>query len=408
MRKKFLYIILSIFIFFFNVNVVFSTEITNSEEESSTKCNYQQRKIDEYKDLTDQLIGIDCTDTSNETNVIICDDSKLKKNLIVTEFMKLNEEKSICSDKQDEVDAIIEENKDKCGKIFDDSFSDFVNGFMVFFYILGPILLILFGSLDFAKATVSSDQEALKKAGKAFSKRLFATILLFLTPTIVNILISFNVSDKYLSGNAYACDYEYLVYTKQYNIRYVPKNPSNSIDGTKDGDYIVFNQSDSAWGSKKLLCSNKETIASAGCAVTSVAMQIVNSKVETTTTINPGTLNEIMKNNGACYGASIVWGETSYATKNKFIYVGEEYVNGSIEKKAENLKKLLAEGNYPVIQVKHGTSSSTHFVAVFDVDGSEIIVGDPAGGKLTSLNKTSYPIATQNLNTRILLYKIVN
>lgn len=415
MQRKLLYIILPIFFFFFNTKVVSSNNTVGSADEILTKCSQQQEKIDTYNYLKEQLTGIDCNDTTNETYVIICNDSNIKKNLIVTELMKLDEQNEICSTQQDEVNTIIEENKEKCGKIFDDSFSDFVNGFMVFFYILGPILLIFFGSLDFAKATVASDQEALKKTWKTFSKRLLATILLFLSPVIVNFIISFNVSDKYLSGNAYSCDYEYLVYTKKYNIKYVPRknlsnNSSNSIGGTRIGNYIIFNQSDSSWGSEKLLCSNSKTISKAGCALTAIAMQIVNSGVETTTSINPSTLNKIMKNNGTCADSKMVWQETSYATNNKFLLKDGTsiYMNGTLSQKAAELKNYISQGYYPVIQVKYGTDSSSHYVAVFEVNGTEIVIGDPAGGTLSILNNTSYPIVTQNLRTQTLLYYIAN
>lgn len=226
-KIKIIYLFLSIFFFFLDINIV-----------KASDCSDIQEKIDNYNMYKEQLSVIDCTDNSNSSNVSICNDINVRKNIVITELMKLDEKNAICEQQKEDVNTIIEENKDKCGKIFDDSFSDFVNGFMVFFYILGPILLIFFGSLDFAKATVSADQDALKKAWKNFSKRLIATILLFLTPTIVNFIISFNVSDKYLSGNAYSCDYEYLVYTKKYNIKYVPKNNSSTTGISGSGDII--------------------------------------------------------------------------------------------------------------------------------------------------------------------------
>lgn len=406
MKRKILYIILSMFFFFFNANIALADD--------SVSCAAQQEKIDTYYYLKDQLAAIDCTDDSNQTHVAICNDSNVRINIIVTELMKINDEKEVCSDKQDEINKIIEQNKEKCGKIFDDSLNDFVNGFMGFFYILGPILLILFGSLDFAKATVSADQTALRKAWKNFSKRLVATLLLFLTPIIVNFIINLNITDKYLSGNAYSCDFDYLVYTKEYDIKYVPKqntttsSGSSSIGGTEVDGYIVFKQGDPQWGSNNLLCSTSTTIARAGCAVTSVAMQIVNSGVETIEPINPGTLNKIMKNNGDCSGAAIYWGETTYATKNKFLLKDGQsiYILGTLSTKASKLKEYISQGYYPVIQVKYGTSNSSHYVAVFEVNGNEIVVGDPATGTLSILNNTSYPIVTGNLNTQTLLYYV--
>ena len=77
--------------------------------------------------------------------------------------------------------------------LFDDDFNNFVKNAMAVFYVVAPILLILFGSLDFAKATVASDPAALKKASTNFAKRVAATLLLFLTPTIINLILSFNI-----------------------------------------------------------------------------------------------------------------------------------------------------------------------------------------------------------------------
>jgi hypothetical protein len=53
----------------------------------------------------------------------------------------------------------------------------------------GPILLIIFGIVDFSKASLASDEQALKKAGSNFVKRSIAAVLLFLIPFIINIII---------------------------------------------------------------------------------------------------------------------------------------------------------------------------------------------------------------------------
>ena len=217
-RKYIQYLFVIISLFFIGL-------IPVSAKENCTSVKSEMDKYDSYVKL---LNSIDCTDNSDETNVATCNEFNVRKNLIVKDLMKKDEEKSICSNEKKQVNQIIKENKDNCGQIFDDSFNNFVNKLMLIFYIAGPILLILFGSLDFAKATVSSEADALKKASTRFAKRLAATILLFLAPALVNIVISFNVSDKYLSGNAYACNYKYLVYNKTYNIKYVPRSNSST------------------------------------------------------------------------------------------------------------------------------------------------------------------------------------
>jgi hypothetical protein len=55
--------------------------------------------------------------------------------------------------------------------------------------IIGPILALVLGGLDFAKATLQSDENALKKAGTNFGKRIIAAALLFLLPFIINLIL---------------------------------------------------------------------------------------------------------------------------------------------------------------------------------------------------------------------------
>jgi len=55
--------------------------------------------------------------------------------------------------------------------------------------IIAPVLVIVFGSLDFVKAIFQADEEKQKKAGQDFIKRLIAAALIFLIPTILEIIL---------------------------------------------------------------------------------------------------------------------------------------------------------------------------------------------------------------------------
>lgn len=229
MRKKFaLYIFVILYLFCINVNTVHAED-----------CVSLKTQIDNYDAYTELLSTLDCTNDGDLSNVATCNEINVKKNVVVTKILKAQDEKKVCSNEQSRVDQIIEDNKNKCSKIFDDSFTNFVNGVMVVFYILGPILLLLFGSLDFAKATASAEEDALKKASTKFVKRLVATFLLYATPTIINLILSFNMTDKYLSGNAYSCDYKYLVYNKKYILKYTPKNNNSTSPRRNCGGKIL-------------------------------------------------------------------------------------------------------------------------------------------------------------------------
>lgn len=65
--------------------------------------------------------------------------------------------------------------------------------------IAAPILVILFGSFDFAQAVISQDNDAMKKATSKFSKRLFCAIALFFLPILVNLLFNLSGIDKSIS-----------------------------------------------------------------------------------------------------------------------------------------------------------------------------------------------------------------
>ena len=405
MNKK----ILCIFLFF----ITFFIGITNVR---AITCAEIDEKIELYNHHQTELENVDCSNNNDEKVVATCNDSNMAKNAIVIELMRLNDNGSICEAKQAEVDAIIEENKDKCAKVLDETFTDSVNRVLVLFYIIGPILLVVFGTVDYAKAVVSSDQELLRNANKRFFKRLTATILLVLTPVLVNLILSFNTSDYQLSGNSYSCEYTYSAYFKNWNIVYKPKQKKTTSKSSSSGNaaiggenidgYTIFKQGDPAWGEKRLLASSSHTIHTAGCALTSVAMAIVNSGVETTEAINPGTLNDILLKNGAYSGGCIVWSGSKFATNSKFTCSDSSAtISGNISNKASQLASYISQGYYPVIQVKYGTDSFTHYVTVFKVENGNIYAGDPATGTLSILNNTSYPIATDSYSAQAVLYQ---
>lgn len=52
-----------------------------------------------------------------------------------------------------------------------------------------PILLIIFGTLDLAKAVISSKEDEMEKAQRALIKRLIYAIAVFLVVTLVNFAI---------------------------------------------------------------------------------------------------------------------------------------------------------------------------------------------------------------------------
>lgn len=71
---------------------------------------------------------------------------------------------------------------------------------VTFIKIAVPIILIILGMIDLAKAVIASKEEEIKKAQQLFIKRLIAAVVVFLIVTIVqvlfNILASAGAADK--------------------------------------------------------------------------------------------------------------------------------------------------------------------------------------------------------------------
>ena len=53
-----------------------------------------------------------------------------------------------------------------------------------------PILLIIWGMLDFAKSVIGGDEDAIKKSRKIFVQRLIAAIIVFLVITITQLVVT--------------------------------------------------------------------------------------------------------------------------------------------------------------------------------------------------------------------------
>lgn len=73
--------------------------------------------------------------------------------------------------------------------IFPDEITEVLNKVLNIFRFLAPILLLVFSSFDFLKATTAGDKDALKTAGIRLIKRLVICVALFFVPTLINILL---------------------------------------------------------------------------------------------------------------------------------------------------------------------------------------------------------------------------
>jgi len=56
--------------------------------------------------------------------------------------------------------------------------------------VLGPVLVVVLSSVDFARIIVNGDDEKFSKAKQTLFRRLIVVALLFLVPTIVSVLLN--------------------------------------------------------------------------------------------------------------------------------------------------------------------------------------------------------------------------
>lgn len=391
-----------IFIIFI-VLFLFSTKVAYA----STKCSDIDEEIKNYDSIKTELSNLDCTKNTDSSIVNKCNDLYLKKSITLTNLHRYKEGKFDCPSQIDKIGVILDENKDNCSSVTDGMIESATKKAMTIFYILAPILVIVFGSLDYTKAVVSSNPDLLKKATTDFVKRLTAMVLLFLSPAIVNIIIGMNISNNILSGEGYTCKTNHIDLQKSFTIDYVPKQNESYVDNTPDetedsgvdtsnnassnlkGNYLKWLQYDRKWGSK--IIGNGRTMSQVGCFVTSIAIQIANSHTAKSSNFDPGKLVDSMKKNGGFSGAALVWKDSWTDVAPKFASVNfNEQLSGNLNQKTKILKKQIEKGYYPVVQVKDGSSGSSHYVAVIAIKNGKIVMADPASNK-TNLDCSSYP-----------------
>lgn len=106
--------------------------------------------------------------------------------------LKLNKEQSDDSQEYDgELDSIFDsENIDNCKDLIDEDIRKIINDILNYIKILVPILLVGFGIFDFTKAVFSNSDGDMSKHKKKFFMRIVAAVIVFLVPTLVNLLLT--------------------------------------------------------------------------------------------------------------------------------------------------------------------------------------------------------------------------
>ena len=196
MKKVFLILLFAIFFF------IFPTPTFAEENDNCTKVT---STIEKYNTSVEKLRSLNCENITTNDEYQECTKTEMDRSISLSNIFRYNETKSNCST---ELATIVEQNKDSCSSIFDDSFKEIVSFIMNSFYVVAPFLIIIFGSLDFMKVLTSSSNKDAQKAKKNFIKRLTAFVLLYLVPVIINFIIGFIGTNNNFSGKSYTCKTE--------------------------------------------------------------------------------------------------------------------------------------------------------------------------------------------------------
>ena len=200
--------------------------------------------VELYNNAVKEMESLNCNgQLYSQATVDKCNNLELRKTNALAYIYNAREyDKSIVSK---EGYKLIEDNDGSCSTVFSSSIQDLINKVFLLFYIAGPILLILFGSLDLTKAIVAGDEKKRKALYVKFMKRTIALFLLFASPAIVNLIVNIMGSEKY-SKQVYACSFTEKKITISYT--YIPKmtgGPSGGNFGASTGSSVVSLSSES-------------------------------------------------------------------------------------------------------------------------------------------------------------------
>lgn len=153
------------------------------------------------------------------------------------------------------------------------------------------------------------------------------------------------------------------------------------------GEYVNWRQTDPNWSNIKIGNTNS-TIGKIGCLVTSIAILIEKSGVNTTiSSFNPGTFVEALNNNNGFDGG----GNLQYAAVKKavpgFSYVGNVNLRGKTRsEKLALITQYFNQGYFITTEVKGATPGNQHWVAVTGVDSINVMIVDPASSQTIMWN----------------------
>jgi len=145
-----------------------------------------------------------------------------------------------------------------------------------------------------------------------------------------------------------------------------------------------FRQSDPRWGKEPLGPSN-DTLASAGCALTSAAMVLASYGIDT----DPRRLNQFVTDHGGYSSRGwLSWEYAALLAPDRVQHVYEDLPSYHL------IDSNLSCGNPVIVRVRY-ESGTTHFVVIAGKDGFDYLMQDPgrhAAKGITPLKVYERPI----------------
>lgn len=96
----------------------------------------------------------------------------------------------VLNTKMDEMPDIDNTGDEGCDGVISSAAQKLIDKYLGYIHIIVPIMVLALGIFDFFRAMIASKEDEMKKAQKRFIIRLVAGVLVFLAPTIVNLIIN--------------------------------------------------------------------------------------------------------------------------------------------------------------------------------------------------------------------------
>ena len=194
-KKCFVFLFFVLLIIPFTIKGVFADAYT---------CQDLNDRVEEYNAVIADINTYKCSEKEiDEVQTSKCKELFLRKNKLLPELFELDTKLEYCD--KIGVNNIISNNKDVCTNKLATTIHSIAQTVYKYFYILGTLLFLVFGSLDFFKNIIDSNPENFPKNRKNFFKRLTALVLIYLLPLIINLIFSILPDRFSLGTNKYIC-----------------------------------------------------------------------------------------------------------------------------------------------------------------------------------------------------------